>query len=126
MGIDIYVEWRGQTEEEAQAQMTGFSIGHGHVGYLREAYHGEPYATHVLVPEAFESKDGTALIPAATLRKRLPATLEAARRRQQEVYEEPAGSEDTIAALKSFTDFVELCERKERETGEPVRIIASY
>jgi hypothetical protein len=27
---------------------------------------------------------------------------------------------------QAFVDFVELCERKERETGEPVRIIASY
>jgi hypothetical protein len=27
---------------------------HGHVVYLREAYHGEPYATRVLVHEAFE------------------------------------------------------------------------
>jgi len=27
--------------------------------------------------------------------------------------------------LKSFSDFVELCERKERETGEPCSIVAS-
>jgi hypothetical protein len=26
----------------------------------------------------------------------------------------------------AFVDFVELCERKEAETGEPVRILASY
>lgn len=41
------------TEHERRAQQTGFSVVHGHVGYLREAYHGEPYATRVLVPEAF-------------------------------------------------------------------------
>jgi hypothetical protein len=27
---------------------------------------------------------------------------------------------------QAFVDFVELCERKERETGEPVRILATY
>ena len=27
---------------------------------------------------------------------------------------------------RSFVDFVELCERKERATGEPCRIVASY
>jgi hypothetical protein len=43
----------------------GFSVEHGHLGYLREAYHGEPYATRVLVPESFET--GRAEIPAATL-----------------------------------------------------------
>ena len=42
MGIDIYARWRGQTEEEQHAQITSFSVVHGHVGYLREAYHGEP------------------------------------------------------------------------------------
>ncbi len=55
MGIDIYAEWRGMTQEESNAQITGFDAAAGHVGYLREAYHGEPYATRVLVPEAFET-----------------------------------------------------------------------
>jgi hypothetical protein len=27
---------------------------------------------------------------------------------------------------RSFVKFVELCERKERETGQPCRIVASY
>ena len=61
MGIDIYAQWDGMTAQEEAAQVTGFSIEHGHVGYLREAYHGEPYATKVLVPEAFET--GRAPIP---------------------------------------------------------------
>ncbi len=127
MGIDIYASWPGQTDEEVNAQMTGYSIAHGHVGYLREAYHGEPYATHVLVPEAFEdtSPDGVP-IPAATLRQRLPETLATATTRQRVVYDEPADSEDTRLVLKSFSDFVELCERKEEESGEPCTILASY
>jgi hypothetical protein len=53
----VYTSWRGQTEKEQAAQITGFSVVHGHVGYLREAYHGEPYATRVLVPEAFAAKE---------------------------------------------------------------------
>src|SRR6266566_5106087 len=56
MGIDVYMKWKGQTEEEHKAQITGFSVMHGHVGYLREAYHGEPYATEVLFPEGWSSR----------------------------------------------------------------------
>lgn len=127
MGIDIYAHWRDQSEDERDAQSTGFSIAHGHVGYLREAYHGEPYATQVLMPEAFDDHypEG-APIAAATLRKRLPKALAAARMRQRLVYKEPAGSEDTAMVCKSFTDFVELCEAKERATGTPCIISASY
>src|SRR5665213_1209510 len=55
MGIDIYAEWHGMSDAEKKAQVTGFSVEHGHVGYLREAYHGEPYATHVLLAESFET-----------------------------------------------------------------------
>lgn len=128
MGIDIYAHWREQSKEEADAQCTGFSIAHGHVGYLREAYHGEPYATRVLMPEAFdhETYPEGAPIAAATLRKRLRKTLATARARQLIVYKEPAGSDDTTMVCKSFTEFVELCEAKERETGAPCIIHASY
>jgi hypothetical protein len=48
MGIDIYARWKGQTAEEKKAQLAGFSLEHGHVGYLREAYHGNPCATMYL------------------------------------------------------------------------------
>ena len=74
MGIDIYARWPGQTEAETDAQGTGYSIAHGHIGYLREAYHGEPYATRVLVPEAFDrvAHPSGAPIPAATLRNGFP------------------------------------------------------
>ena len=123
MGIDIYAEWDGMTEAEHDAQLTGFSVEHGHVGYLREAYHGEPYATKVLVPEAFE--EGRATIYAATLADRLPAVLVVAEARERTIYEatDPVEIE---RVLKSYRDFVALCERKEAETGEPCLIIASY
>jgi hypothetical protein len=123
MGIDIFAEWQGMSDAEKKSQITGFSVEHGHVGYLREAYHGEPYATHVLVAESFEN--GRAVIPAATLRDRLPETLEVAERREREIYGETDQAEiDRV--LKSYSDFVELCARKEEETGVPCLIIASY
>jgi len=124
MGIDIYAEWDGMSDAEKNAQATFWlSADHGNVGYLREAYHGEPYATKVLVPECFET--GRASIPAATLRERLPETLEIAERRERELYDE-TDPEAIRLVLKSYRDFVELCASKEDETGEPCLIIASY
>jgi hypothetical protein len=125
MGIDIYAHWRGQTEEEKAAQITGFDVTKGGVGYLREAYHGEPYATRYLLAEAFESADGTARIAAAVLRERLPRTLELAMKREVVVYGAESVSHDD-PSVRSFVEFVDLCEQKERATGEPVEIIASY
>ena len=110
------------TAEEERAQIDCFSVVHGHVGYLREAYHGEPYATKVLVPEAFEER--RAYIPAATLQSRLPATLVVAEARERKLY----GTTDPSKierVLQSFRDFVTLCARKEAETGEPCLIEAS-
>lgn len=123
MGIDIYAEWDGMSDAEKKAQITGFSVEHGHVGYLREAYHGEPYATRVLVPESFEA--GSAEIPAETLWERIPETLKAAERRERDLYGETDINE-IGRVLKSYVDFVELCARKEDETGKPCLIIASY
>lgn len=180
MGIDIYARWKGQTKRECEAQVTGWSIVHGYVGYLREAYHGGPYATRFLVREAFEAKDAVAHIPAATLRQRLPQTVLLALFRHHLLYDndnEPEALPDSVDAIaakvaevyapggaieqartgeegdklarlvppdvikrcmeaiakrdlpdfaQTFADFVDLCERKERETGEACRIVASY
>ena len=99
---------------------------HGHVGYLREAYGGgEPYATRYLVSEAFAGPpDNAVKIPASVLRERLPKTLELVREREITHYNSP--EKELRKVIKSFTDFVELCERKEKETGEAVTIIASW
>src|ERR1700674_1222595 len=115
MVIDIYAQWTEQA-----AQIIGMSVVHGHVGYLREAYHGEPYATRVLVPEAFDGHGEPVAIPAALLRKRLPATLAAGDMRERETDADSIGG-----VLRSYCRFVELCERMEAQTGEPCRIIAS-
>jgi hypothetical protein len=78
MGIDVYLKWNGMTEEDKQRQYTGMSTIAGNVGYLREAYHGGPYATKILCREAFEAEKCEAQIPAATLRERLTSITEPA------------------------------------------------
>jgi hypothetical protein len=83
-GIDIYAEWTGMTGSERAAQWGCCGVEYGHVGYLREARHGEPYATKALVPEAFEMD--RAPIYADKLRDRLPETLEIAEQREREIY----------------------------------------
>lgn len=167
MGIDIYLEWDGMEEEEKQAQATGFSTIAGDVGYLREAYHGGPYATRILAREAFESENCRAQIPAAIMRERLtrvteparsgeghklaeqllgmlgetgaeivhggaiqsdttrPMTVEeAVRERQKRLYSERADMTERV--VKSFRDFVALAEEKEKQTGKPCTVYASY
>jgi hypothetical protein len=124
MGIDIYARWKGQTPKQRQEQMTGFSTAHGHVGYIREAYHGNPYATHYMFQEVFAQK-GAAKIPAKLLRERLPRTLEIIEEREKRIYKQMR--EDQIDRIKkSFIDFVKLCELKEKKTGEPCTIVADY
>lgn len=123
MGIDIYARWNDQTQSQKKKQITGFSVTHGDVGYLREAYRGEPYATRYLCSEAFDQDE--AKIPAKVLRERLPHTLELVEQRERMVYKQTSKKEiDKIK--KSFVEFVKLCERKEKQTGEPCTILASY
>lgn len=40
MGVDIYLNWDGKTEEEKALQITGYDVTAGEVGYLRGAYNG--------------------------------------------------------------------------------------
>lgn len=115
------------TEVETNAQYTGFSIKAGNVGYLREAYHGDPYATRYLCAEAFlnEVPEDGVVIESSILQARLPRTLELVRERMSKVYE--CTDENEIAEVqKSYIDFVDLIIKKEIETGAPVRITASW
>jgi hypothetical protein len=163
------------------AQLTGFRVDKGNVGYLREGYHGGPYATMALLPEGWDNnlqldEDGAFAIEAKTLRERLPATIMVAIYRQETVYgqgidpsnlgnigddleaglrphlaaifatiqdrsateivanttdEQKRQANELIAKRKlpdyalSFVDFVDLAEKKEKETGEPCRVIVS-
>ncbi|MFA6973142.1 MAG: hypothetical protein WC238_00185 [Parcubacteria group bacterium] len=124
MGIDIYAHWKNQTPKQKQEQMTGFSTAHGHVGYLREAYHGNPYATHYMFQEVF-AKKGEAKIPAKILRERLPRTLELVEERERRIYKQMR-SKQIDRIKKSFVDFVKLCEQKEKQTKESCTIVADY
>lgn len=123
MGIDIYMKWDKQTKAQEKKQFTGFSVRSGHTGYLREAYHGDPYATHYFVAEAF--KTGEAKIKAEVLKKRLPKTLELVRERHQALYKNDTEM-DIFLAQKSYFDFAELCEKMEKKIGKPCIILASY
>lgn len=172
MGIDVYLRWKDQTEEEMRGQITGFRCD-GRAGYLREAYHGGPYPSHILCREAFESETCEAEIPAAVMRERLtsvtepargvsggdqaaqlimqmlagmtagdpdltisgshtgdsrtdPMTVEeAARLRIANVYPDTS-PEETEHYVQMYRDFVRLAELKERETGHPCSVYASY
>ena len=121
MGIDIYAKWRGQTDKEKKAQYTGFSAVAGSVGYLREAYSRSPFATRFFVAEAFIDGADDVKIPAEVLRSRLPETLKLVAERYKE-----HDAEEIKEYQKAYEDFVELCEKKEKETGEAVDIMASY
>lgn len=98
MGIDIYVEWNGQTDADKETQRTGWSTRAGHVGYLREAYHGGPYATRVLLPEAFAAGGDPVRITAATLRERLSRTVLAALVRDLVLYQNGDPGKLTVPA----------------------------
>jgi len=86
MGIDIYMSWPEQSEGERKAQITSFDTTVGNVGYLREAYHGAPYATKHLVKEAFDAERREAPIPAATMRERLADTIALCLIRENRLY----------------------------------------
>jgi hypothetical protein len=39
MGTDIYMQWKGKTEEDTEKQFVGFSINESSKGYLRASIH---------------------------------------------------------------------------------------
>ncbi|MDA1062212.1 MAG: hypothetical protein O2895_04805, partial [Chloroflexi bacterium] len=102
----------------------------GDVGYLREAYHGGPYATHVLMPEAFAAapgidsdRSGGVRIPSATLRERLDEACDVAIVRARAVYGQRLTRESP--EVRARAELGVLAERLEREGREP-RVLASY
>ena len=123
MGIDVYIKWDHQSEEEREAQYTGFSNVHGHVGYLREAYHGGPYATQVLVPEGFVDYYEPTSIPSSTLLQRLPETLLTCKERFRVVYNKELNDDDPV--LKSYTDFVHLYAKLEANGKNPKILVSA-
>jgi hypothetical protein len=78
VGIDIFLKWDGMENRPKDDKIEMFSTTDGHLGYLRESYRGGPYATQILVREAFESRTCIARIPAAKMRARLTEKSQAA------------------------------------------------
>ena|ERR1700733_14251862 len=122
MQTDLFAEWDGKTGEEWVAQMVA-SVYDDERGYLTELECDVPSALDILVPEAFE--DMGPQIPAELLRARLPAALIAVEQCQRIAHRETDA--DTIKELlRSYEDFVALCERKEALTGKPCRFHVRY
>ena len=83
MGIDMYMRWKGMDSSDTDAQ---FALeGGGSVGYLRESYHGGPYATQIIAPECW-SGEQEQRIPAKTLASRAPHAVVAALIRDATIY----------------------------------------
>ncbi len=120
MGIDAFVVWDGK-ENEVPSYVP-FAIDCGSRGYLREAYHGSPYAIPVLLKECYESEDGTARIPASVLRSRLPEVIKIVIEREASIYGNQV--DENAPVVRSFVEFVELAEKKEREGITPVFIVS--
>lgn len=111
MGLDIYLKWEGQTEEERQAQFTGFDITKGHVGYLRSSYcnsaklrifdqlFGNNVGEEEFYPKVGELSVNLKDIDFTPLKDEY----------NQDLYKE---------AVQSIQDFVKLCEKKIVELGE--------
>jgi hypothetical protein len=55
MGTDIYLVWKGMTEKDKDAQITGWSINAGNVGYLRASIGmvRENTVLRILFPEKY-------------------------------------------------------------------------
>lgn len=119
MGVDIYLRHKG-----VEHTPWGSGASTGKDGYLREAHFGGPYASMILVPEAFAAEQFGVPIPAATLRARLPETLRIAEVRIRRVYG-VTDPNDVDKLLQEYRDFVELCGQIEQETGKPTTVIVS-
>ena len=129
MGIDVYLHKHGESEPYIYSQeKEGFMWGvwNGEHGYLREAYHGGPYATKELLPECWKDGYEGELIPikSSVLKKRLDIVVDTSRERSTILYKEDP--EDTDKTAQSFIDFVELASRLEKESGYPCKFYASY
>ena len=120
---DIYASWRGITKADEAAQQKGLSSDESSALVLPMGDDWMPYATHFLFAEAVDSMSRIAIIPAAKMRSRLEQALQIARSEFQTFHRERLEQMERI--LKTYRNFVSFCEKKERETGEPVLIIAS-
>lgn len=128
MGIDIFMRWDGMTLEERRYDADARDDCKGHTGYLRESYHGGrsyrgPFATMVLLREAFNGQGRVVRIRPDKLIGRLERTCGIVIRRYRRVYGKRLTPESP--EVRAYVDFVALYVRLEREGRRP-RIFASY
>jgi hypothetical protein len=124
MGIDVYLEWKDKDDSDRGLQ-TGI-LADGACGYLREAYHGEPYATKLLLKEAFQVNYGNdesyrCRIDSEELEARLPEALKLTAERFFNLYKRGDGNAmDTLKQmLNEIVDFVDKFKQLEAEEQEP-------
>ena len=118
MGIDCYLEWKDKQGYHFEAPY-----------YLRESYHGEPYATPVLFKEAFAVNDGNeesyrCRVDSEELETRLPEALNLTAERHFKIYSHE-GLESLKQSLQDIVDFVQEFKELE-EIGEEPFIQVSY
>jgi len=124
MGIDVYLKWTDMTKGDKQAEITGFDIYKGDVGYLREAYHGGPYATEVLVSENWDKQPkGGFAIANSVLQERLPLVVATAKARAKLIYKAQTEEQDMTA--QAFIDFVAFHKEKEDAGLNPKIVISA-
>ena len=120
-GIDVYAHWAGKTLAEERAQITGHSMAMsvtlGKLMMVNRTRSNSWFPRRSRVMRKF---------PQHYCAPRLAEVLRIAAQRQATVYHRTIDDEAAKEALKSFADFVDLCERKEGETGKPCRISARY
>lgn len=111
MGYNIYLQWDGMTKKDQEAQYTGFSIVHGHVGYLRESYGGRCHATHIL--QDLAGGDYELTIDNYKLADKKNEIIEAIEVRYKD-------SEIKDEVVKSWVAFIALHKEKEEAGLNPV------
>ena len=123
MGIEIRAKWDRMSMADVAAQRSDTHNG-GELGYLEEPYCDKPYPTQVLVPEAY--RYGRARIAASDLYKRLPDALDMVETRELCFGWSTEAEAAVRRVQQQYRDFVELCARKQDETGLPCLIVARF
>jgi hypothetical protein len=123
MSIEFYASWNGITIEERDEQEVAAETrtSDGQHGFVAAYSNEVAFALRLLCRELFEGR----VIPAREMRDRLPAVLE----RLDSDFEAQnlPYSEQAVASIKDeIQAFVAVCERKESETGAPVRIYCRH
>lgn len=115
MGFDVYLKWDGITTDEESAQITGYSLVHGHVGYLRWSYEEPNPVLALLKPWMTDDyPEEISGVPSADLVKRLPKAKDTI------LSYDDMSDQAKVEIVESFANFVLLYEKKEKDGLNPV------